>query len=205
MGQIVGQAESNAEAPQTAAGQELHQHLWEVHQAGYIGGTTWERVDRGILAIEAEARADTPAEALEPFSFVRDTDGVLVQDNRHKIGHWLPSWAYHAICQAEAEARSTPTDVDVAVRRDRAAVREALLDIYETDMDEDSDPVSLLDAAFAASPIAFTPAETLDVERTIAQAIRDNWGDSPEPIWTPEEMAAFIAARLSSVREPTDD
>ena len=44
-----------APPPRTEAGKRLRQHLLGVHQAGYIGGTTWERIDRGILDIEAEA------------------------------------------------------------------------------------------------------------------------------------------------------
>ncbi len=49
-------------APRTRAGRALHDHLREVHEAGYIGGTTWDRIDRGILAIEAEAWKDARTE-----------------------------------------------------------------------------------------------------------------------------------------------
>jgi hypothetical protein len=47
---------------------------------------------------------------------------------------------------------------------------------------------------------------TLDArEALIAATIRDNWGESPEPIWTPEEMAAHIAAALpTTLAEPAE-
>lgn len=54
--------------PQTDAGQTLFDHLLEVHKAGYIGGTTWERIERGILAIEDES---TEFEALRIWGALR--------------------------------------------------------------------------------------------------------------------------------------
>ena len=54
--------------PRTEAGRALWNHLFEVHKAGYIGGTTWERIESGILASEDEA---AESEALRIWGALR--------------------------------------------------------------------------------------------------------------------------------------
>ena len=56
--------------PSTEAGRALRQHLEEVHMAGYFGGTTWGRIDRGIRAIEEQARAEGEKRAQEGLDTV---------------------------------------------------------------------------------------------------------------------------------------
>jgi hypothetical protein len=56
---------SDSEQPRTAAGLKLRDELQDIHRAGYIGGTTWERIEPAILAIEAEAGAASPSEPLQ--------------------------------------------------------------------------------------------------------------------------------------------
>lgn len=83
--------------PFTTAGRALYDHLLAVHREGYIGGTTWDRIEKAIPAIEREgasmigslnedylrARIDHLETILSSIAYMRDdvvgSNSVLLQ------------------------------------------------------------------------------------------------------------------------------